>query len=122
MITEFGKALRTLRIEHDEILKDMADHLGVTPSFLSSVETGKKNVPVTWVPLIAEVYGLSEQETCELQAKADDSVNAIKLSLYGSSKKQRDLALVLARSFADIPDETATKILDYMAKGRKENV
>ena len=102
MITEFGKALRTLRIEHDEILKDMADHLGVTPSFLSSVETGKKNVPVTWVPLIAEVYGLSEQETCELQAKADDSVNAIKLSLYGSSKKQRDLALVLARSFADI--------------------
>ncbi len=121
MITEFGKALRTLRIEHDEILKDMADRLGVTASFLSAVEIGKKNVPASWIPRISEMYGLSEHESCELQEKADDSVNAIKLTLYGSSKKQRDMALVLARSFSDIPDETATKILDYMAKGRKED-
>ena len=119
MITEFGKALRTIRIEHDEILKDMAAHLGVTASFLSSVEIGKKNVPASWVARISEVYGLSEQEKIELQVKANDSANAVKLTLFGSSQKQRDMALVLARSFNDISDETATKILDFMKKERK---
>ena len=42
MITRFGKELRKIRIDHGEILKDMAEKLQVTPSFLSSVEVGKK--------------------------------------------------------------------------------
>lgn len=39
MVTAFGKFLRILR----EILKDMAEKLNVTSSFLSAVENGKKN-------------------------------------------------------------------------------
>lgn len=120
MITEFGKALRTIRIEHDEILRDMADRLEVSTSFLSAVEIGKKNVPASWVTRIAEMYGLSNQEKAALQEKADNSVNAVKLNLYGRGKKQRDMALVLARSFQDISEETASKILDFMADKDKE--
>lgn len=115
MITSFGKALRTIRIEHEEILKDMADRLGVSVSFLSAVEIGKKNVPANWVSRIAELYNLSSEEEAVLESKAKDSVTAVKLNLYGSSKHQRDMALVLARSFQDISEETATKILEFMS-------
>ena len=44
MITELGKHLRKIRIDHGEILKNMADKLGVTSSFLSAVEIGKRNM------------------------------------------------------------------------------
>ena len=37
MLTKFGKELRKIRIEHDEILKDMADKLNVTAAYLSAV-------------------------------------------------------------------------------------
>lgn len=120
MITAFGKALRTIRIEHDEILKDMADRLGVSTSFLSAVEIGKKNIPANWVPRIAELYNLSREEETSLESKANDSVTAIKLNLYGSGKNQRNMALVLARSFQDISEETAAKILEFMSDKDKE--
>lgn len=45
MLTEVGKFLRKVRIDHDEILKDMATKLGVSVSFLSVVENERKNIP-----------------------------------------------------------------------------
>ncbi len=44
-VTEFGKFSRKLRIENDELLRDMANKLGVTASYLSAVEIGKRNIP-----------------------------------------------------------------------------
>ena len=38
MLTNFGKALRKLRIDNNELLKDMALKLEVTVSYLSAVE------------------------------------------------------------------------------------
>ena len=48
MLTSIGKFLRKLRVDHDEILKDMAEKLEVTVSFLSAVENGKKHMPAAW--------------------------------------------------------------------------
>jgi len=38
MLTSLGQFLRKLRLERGEILKTMADKLGVTSAFLSAVE------------------------------------------------------------------------------------
>ena len=45
MLTGFGKELRKLRIMAGELIRDMADKLEVTASYLSAVETGKRQVP-----------------------------------------------------------------------------
>ena len=45
MLTSIGKFFRKLRIDEGEILKDMAEKLGVSVSFLSAVENGKKRMP-----------------------------------------------------------------------------
>ena len=47
MITEYGKFLRKLRIDQGQILKTMAEKLGVSSAFLSAVENGKKKIPKT---------------------------------------------------------------------------
>ena len=41
MLTSLGIFLRKLRLEQREVLKYMADKLGVSASFLSAVENGK---------------------------------------------------------------------------------
>lgn len=44
-LTEFGKAIRKARIDASETLSSMAKAIGVSSSFLSSVENGKKKMP-----------------------------------------------------------------------------
>lgn len=58
-LTEFGKFLRKLRIDNGELLKDMAIKLNVTPSFLSMVETGRRNIPKKWGEEIEKIYSLN---------------------------------------------------------------
>ena len=61
MLTKFGKELRKIRIENDEILKDMADKLNVTAAYLSAVENGNRKVPDAWVNTIVTKYTLSDE-------------------------------------------------------------
>ena len=44
MITEFGKYIRKLRIDKIVTLREMADAVNLSPSYLSSIETGKRNI------------------------------------------------------------------------------
>lgn len=116
MITAFGKVLRKIRIDHNEILKDMADKLNVSSAFLSAVEVGRKSIPNTWCDTIANLYSLNSEEATELKTAADNSARSIKIDLSSSSFAQRNAALAFARRFDDIDDQTAEKILDLMSK------
>lgn len=55
MLTEFGKILRKIRIDQGEIIKDMEEKLNVTASYLSVVETGKRNIPENWIEEIVNM-------------------------------------------------------------------
>lgn len=116
MITKFGKELRKIRIDHGEILRDMAIKLRVSPSFLSAVEVGKKNVPDGWVEKISTEYELSRTEYDELAEAAQESVTSIKINLLGSEQSKRKAALIFARDFGDMSDDTAKKIIQLLNK------
>lgn len=45
MLTEFGKLLRIIRINSGDTSKDMAKKLNLSPSYLSAIESGKRNIP-----------------------------------------------------------------------------
>jgi transcriptional regulator with XRE-family HTH domain len=66
MVTDFGKFCRKLRIDNDELLKDMASKLKVTPSYLSAVEKGKRTIPSDWEQKIAGLYQLDSNHLKEL--------------------------------------------------------
>ncbi|MBG9693343.1 hypothetical protein ABD91_21155 [Lysinibacillus sphaericus] len=61
-----GKFLRKLRIEKSEYMQDMAKRLGVTTSYISAVEHGKRKMPKEWVQLIESSYELTSNEKMEL--------------------------------------------------------
>lgn len=117
MITEFGKALRKLRIDKDELLKDMASKLDVTISYLSAVENGRREVPQNWVDDITILYGLNAKERDKLENLAYKSKKRISINLESADSKRKDVALAFARKFDDFSDEEIRKI-NSIIKGK----
>lgn len=112
--TKYGEFIRVLRVKHHEIMGDTADLLGCMVSFVSSVESGKKNVPDTWAPILIEHYNLSESEQQELYEAIEDSKTQVKLNLTTATYPQRKLAVQFQRSFEKLDDETADAILKLL--------
>lgn len=110
MLTAFGKELRKMRIMAGELIRDMAAKLNVTPSYLSAVETGKRQIPEEWVGRISELYSLSPTEKEMLQKAADASALSVKLDLNGLNDDRRQTAVLFAREFSDLDDRKLEQI------------
>lgn len=114
--TKFGEFVRILRIKCHEVMGDMAKVLDTSVPFLSAVENGKKNVPSEWIERIIEHYKLSYEESCELREAAEESRMQYKITAGNAGPTQRKAALQFARSFDNMDDETAEKILELLSK------
>lgn len=115
MLTQFGKELRKIRIENDQILKNMADKLNVTAAYLSAVENGTRKVPDSWINIIAKEYDLSDEKAKNLQRLAYEDRNDINVSFDNTNNQETNLALSFARKFKNLDDnqiEEIQKILD----------
>lgn len=113
MLTAFGKELRKIRIDNNELLKDMSRKLGVTVSYLSAVENGKREIPESWLDSLAILYDLDSGETEKLFQLAYESKKEMKLNLSGAGSGQRRMAMTFARSFMDL-DEDDIKAITYI--------
>ena len=72
-LTAFGKAVRKARIDAGETLLSMAQYFGVTPAFLSGMETGRKKVPAEWAGKIEAFFSERDVLVGDLQQLADVS-------------------------------------------------
>lgn len=120
MLTDFGRFLRKLRIDSGELIKDMAAKLNVTASYLSAVETGKRNIPDTWVHEIANQYGLDQESEHALSEAASRSAKTIKLELENVPGSKRETAILFAREFGSMDDETVAQIRELLKQRAKE--
>lgn len=114
--TEFGEFVRILRVKHHEVMGDLAEVLGTSLPFISAVENGKKNVPADWIEKLTEHYRLDFEERKKLEAAAEASRTQYKIISGNAGIKQRRAAMQFARSFDEMDDETATKILELLSK------
>lgn len=118
MLTNFGKALRKIRIDRDELLRDMAVALGVSSAYLSAVETGKRRIPDDWVDKISLHYHLSPNEHAELLEAAEESAQEVRISLQDVSDAKRGAVLTFARTLDHLSDEELKKIMQTMRSKR----
>lgn len=119
-MTELSKILRKIRLENGQILKKMADSLGVTSSYLSAVENGKRPMPKEWLQKLAQEYELSQERVDEIRVAADKLTKTIKLNVANKSDIQRDVALVFARAFENMDDDFALQIKDMLTGGHDQ--
>lgn len=114
-LTEFGRMTRKLRVEHDEYLKDMASHLGVTPAYLSAVERGQRNAPYEWVGQLQIAYGLTHDIAERLKQALSESRVYAKLDISQLSAGDRRFIELIAKrlpSFDEGEREQIEKLLD----------
>lgn len=69
--TDFGKFCNKLRIDNNELMRDMAKRLCVSPAFLSKVECGNSKPPMKWKEKIADLYTLTGEQEEELNRFID---------------------------------------------------
>ena len=114
MITSLGRFLRKLRIDQGEILKDMADKLGVSVSFLSAVENGKKRMPSTWNTTLCKLYQMTPEQKQTFTTAIAETEESLEMDFYGVAAGKRELAVSFARKFSDFDEgqmEAIKKIL-----------
>ena len=120
MLTSIGRFLRKLRIDRGEILKDMAEALGVSSAFLSAVENGKKKMPEGWTEKLKAIYSFTAAQTEELQAAVIDTNDAVELNLQNATPRNRVLAISFAREFDSLDDETSRKIIEILQRHKED--
>ena len=76
-LTAFGKAVRKARIDAGETLLSMAQQLGVTPAFLSGMETGRKKIHAEWARKIAAFFHERNVQVDDLPQLANVANEAI---------------------------------------------
>lgn len=100
-----------MRIENNELLKDMADRLQVTPAYLSAIENGKKKPSEIIFNKIVDLYNLSENEIDQLKIDFQHSLGSIKVDTANLSPELEDLAMIFARKISSIDKESLDEIM-----------
>lgn len=116
MFTSFGKFARKLRMNNNELLKDMADRLKVTSSYLSAVEHGKKRIPDDWQEELSEIYHLSSEQIDELKLAIIQSANEIEINLRNTTDVQKQVAYSFARRLESLSEDELDKIQEILKK------
>ena len=119
MLYEFGKILRKIRIDNQELLKDMAKKLGVSSAYLSAVETGKRKVPNGWVAKVANLYALDGESKDELELACERSAQEVKISLAKATGLQREAALSFAKALEGLDDQKLRKIMEVVDERKR---
>lgn len=114
MLTEFGKTIRKLRLDKGILLKQMADDIGMTSSYLSAIEHGKREIPKRLISDLSNTYTLTSDEEDNLSKAAQNSRSSIKLNLSGNDSKKTEFANSFARRFDDLSDDQISEIMKIL--------
>lgn len=120
MITKLGKFLRIFRMERGLLLKQMADDLGVSSSFLSAIEHGKKELPKGFEEKILQTYHLDKAESEGLSDAILYSKSDINLNISNMNNNLKDIAISFSRKLDTLDDDTASKIMSLLNKHEEE--
>lgn len=76
-----NEALRLFRIFHDLKLYELADTLGISSSYLSEIEKGKKNPSLKLIKKYAEVFNTTPSSILSFSEKLDKDQQGIKAKI-----------------------------------------
>ncbi|BAF90601.1 MULTISPECIES: helix-turn-helix domain-containing protein [Azorhizobium] len=119
-MTPFGRRMRELRAARGATLTEMATAIGVSPTYLSALETGKRGKP-TWalVQRIIAYFNVIWDEAEDLQRLAEVSHPRVTVDTAGLSPEATELANLLAVEIAHLPPEAVAELLGRLKILRK---
>ncbi|MBT9431048.1 helix-turn-helix transcriptional regulator [Candidatus Sodalis endolongispinus] len=110
MVSNLGKYLRKLRIDHDMNLRDVADCLGVSAAYVSAIERGKRAAPAPFIESIANHFKIKGEALEEFKKLADLSQPSIKINLIKVNEQTKEVFLFFARKLEELSPEQVQKL------------
>lgn len=120
MITRFGKELRKLRLDLGITLNDMAAQIGVSPSLLSSAETGKKTATPALIEKLAEQFPQVRQREAEFLMLAEETKSEVRIRLSENNSRANGVALAFARNFDSLSSQQLEQLMAVFNKTKKD--
>ncbi|MGN0729650.1 helix-turn-helix domain-containing protein [Treponema sp.] len=113
-LTEYGKILRHYRIDNQILLAKMAADLGLSPAYLSSIETGTRSIPVDLTEKLCQKYGFDEEMRTALMKAEAEKNKALTVNLEGVSAEAIDATVMFARSLKNFSVKELREICEKM--------
>lgn len=113
-ITEYGRVLRIIRMQQCELLKDMADKLKMTSSYLSAIENGKRSIPKNLTNKIVSLYNLDALDAKKLKEAEKVSMLSITVDLKEMSGEQQELAIAFAKKLGTLDNQMIKQMKQYL--------
>lgn len=111
MLTNFGKEVRILRINRGLNLKDMASQFGSASSYISNIETGRVNIPSTYIEKLTKILNLDDEEVKKLtELKRQEDLERWEAGFEGLSEERKDILLRVNRKITSLNSEQLEKI------------
>ena len=121
-MTPFGARLRQLREDRGIRLKDMAEELGVSATYLSALEHGRRSKPNwSFIQRVIHYFNIIWDEADELQRLADVSNPKITVETAGLPPKATELANRLARDIGTLTEADLEALLETLDAARKRS-
>jgi transcriptional regulator with XRE-family HTH domain len=120
-LSPFGRELRKVRVDHSMRLYDVAKALGMTPSFISAIEIGRKPIPPYLIDLLQSKLGLTTSEVQRLIRAADLSKSSFVID--AETPESRVLAGTVSRKIKSLTPEKIAQILrlfEYSTKRERD--
>ena len=118
MLTEFGKLLRIIRINGGDSAKDMAKKLNMSPSYLSTIENGRRNIPQDMEALLVKAYKLSDHDREKLRKAMVRSSDTVKIDLTELAEKKKQMIYEITKGNLD--EDTIDQLCDLIKEKRSE--
>lgn len=111
-VKDVGVFLRHLRIDADEVLGEMAANLNMSPSYLSAIENGKRDLPEGFCDLVIQKYKLEGNKAKKLKQLEVETRKKIIIPMDATlSERQMDTALMFAKDFSKLNDNQLNNII-----------
>ena len=88
----------------------MAEKLGISISYLSAIEHGKRNIPNDFIQKLFDKYQLSEEMKTLIQKDVVDYSGGMKLIMRQMNEQQQELSLLYARKINKLNDKQIKKM------------
>jgi Predicted transcriptional regulators len=121
-VTPLGELVRNLRRERGLPLKDMAEHLGISPAYLSALEKGQRGKP-TWAMIqgMLSYFHIIWDEADELVRVAQMSDPRVRVDTSTTSANATFFANRLAREIENLSEEEISEMTAILDKARERN-
>ena len=100
-LTNFGKEVRKIRMDQNQKLLQMAEALGVSSSFLSAIERGRKKVPSDLITKICTLYSLRDDQIVILEEALQDDLKSFVIT--PANDVERETVAMFARNIKSLP-------------------